>query len=142
MKIIFGLLLVFMSLFADVNWNSYEQMQKDFLNKKIDKPIMLFVGESKCQYCIEYKNSMRNSKDFFVFVNKNYYNVYVNQDQVQINKPYEVIYTPTIFVLNPENLMPMLPEPALGAIEINEMKNYLEKVLGAYKDYKVTKGNK
>ena len=73
------------------------------------------------------------------FVNKNYYNVYVYQDKEPIPQELHINITPSIYILNPENKMPLTPEPTEGAVDSATLLDYFTKVSQAYEYYLKTK---
>ena len=126
------------SLFAgNIEWHTLSDMNADFKNKSITKPVILFVGDSNCQYCVKELSDMENDPKYVELVNNSYYNVHVNQDMEADNLPvqYTSDITPTIYLLNPEDLNPLTPEPTIGAVDINIMYSYLNSVNNAYNVY-------
>lgn len=139
-KILSGLLLLSGLLFADsIKWHSSQELNIDFKNKKITKPILYYVLDTGCKYCAEQQKDINNNEEFKTFVNEKYYNVYVYQDKEAIPEELHVNITPSIFILNPENKMPLTPEPSEGAVDSNTLLNYFKKVSQGYEYYLKTK---
>jgi hypothetical protein len=135
MKKLLLILLSVGTLSAAVNWHTFDEMNAGIDSKKINKPILLMVGAATCHYCKEELTQMNASEEFTSLVNSSYYNVYVNQDVVEIPKNLNASITPTMFVLDPKTGAPMVASPAVGAVPVNQMVDYLIKIKEAYKEY-------
>ncbi len=135
-KILSGLLLLASIVFADnIKWHSSEELNSDFKNKKITKPILYFVLDTSCKYCADQQKDINSNEEFKKFINEKYYNVYVYQDKEPVPEMLHVNITPTIYILNPENKMPLTPEPSEGAVDSNTLLDYFKKVSQGYDFY-------
>lgn len=132
-------LLVLLSLAgilsANVDWHSYTEMEQGIEQQIISKPIVIIVGASTCHYCKGEIELMNSSEEYSSLVNENFYNVYVNQDQIELPPHLNAETTPTTFILDPTNGFPLVQSPAVGAVPIDQMIDYLSKINNLYKEY-------
>lgn len=139
-KILLSLAALTSMVFAEaINWHSTEQLEMDFKSKNINKPILYYILDTTCKYCVEQQKDIEKNEEFKTFVNKNYYNVYVYQDKEPIPQELHINITPSIYILNPENKMPLTPEPTEGAVDSATLLDYFTKVSQAYEYYLKTK---
>ena len=124
-----------------VKWKSFKSLVLDLQKSSIDKPILLFVAQSTCQYCSRELRDITADQKLSDFINKNYYGVYVEQDKEELPKNLFASLVPAFFVLDPATGAPMTPEPASGMLPTKDLLRYLEQVKAAY-DYYLVQKNK
>lgn len=122
-------------LSANVNWHSYTELEQGLEQQTIEKPIVIVVGASTCHYCKAEVQLMNSSEEYYSLVNTDFYSVYVNQDQIELPPHLNAETTPTTFILDPKNGFPLVQSPAVGAVPIDQMIEYLTKINIAYKEY-------
>jgi len=128
--------LVTSTLFASsVKWHTVNNMKYDFDNKKIKVPIILFIGTYSCLSCDSLKLAMNYDNDYSDFVNKNFYNVYVNKDKINIPKKFISDNPLALYILNPENLKSITPKPKVDNLEIKSVFSYMKSIKKAYDLY-------
>ena len=124
-----------------VKWKSFKTLVVDLQKATIDKPILLFVAQSTCQYCSKELRDITSDQQLSDYINKNYYGVYVEQDKEELPKNLFASLVPAFFILDPATGAPMTPEPASGMLPTKDLLRYLEQVKGAY-DYYLIQKNK
>ncbi len=139
-KILVSLILLTSFVFAEtIKWHSSEELHNDLQKKEIKKPILYFILDTTCKFCAEQQKDINNNEEFKIFVNEKYYSVIVFQDKETIPQELHVNITPSIYILNPENRMPLTPEPSEGAVDSATLLDYFKKVSQAYDYYLTTK---
>lgn len=118
-----------------VAWFSYTEMTRGLQLKKIDKPILLFVGQSTCSHCSKEYHDIDTNESLAKYINTMYYPVHVNQDKENIHSRFISSLVPTFFVVDPSSGYAMTPSPVEGAVDVNELHDYLIRVKGAYDLY-------
>lgn len=135
-KITAGLLLGALSLFAgNLDIRSYSEMRDDAASGNIKKPILFFVGSSKCGYCTQELSDMENSPEIVQLVNDKFYFVHADQDLEELTMDLTVNLTPSMHILNPSSLKIMTPDSIEGAVPMGQLESYLKKIDSAYQQY-------
>ncbi len=137
-KTLYGIFFILMflnnSLFAGDWITSYEKLYRLSEDGKITKPVFLIVGRSSCHYCSLELSRIENSSNFKNFLFKNFTPVIVEEDIQMVPVDFQVENTPTIFVLDPYSLKPLI-DPAQGAIPLNNLYKWLNTFIIQYKSF-------
>jgi len=115
--------IISVNLFS-LDWISY----KEIYDNRPNKPIFVFVSKDNCKYCSIERDRMVKNKKFLSFLKKNFQTVYINQSKDFIPVYLMSSMTPAFYILE-SNQLKLLVQPAYGAIPLNEMRDWLEKVL-------------
>lgn len=135
-KITIGLILGTLSLFSgDLKINSYSDMRKDVASGTVNKPILFFVGSSKCGYCTQELSDIKNNPKIVQLINDKFYFAHADQDLEELTMDLTVNLTPSMHILNPGNLKIMTPDSIEGAVPMDQLEIYLKKIDSAYQQY-------
>lgn len=97
-KLIFSLILLTSTLFAEMNWTTYEKALESA--KKQDKIVMIMLGRSTCGVCNYMKAQVFTEKLIIEKFNKKFIGVQLELDFDDIPEGLDYVGTPTFHFLN------------------------------------------
>ncbi|MDT8339349.1 MAG: DUF255 domain-containing protein [Sulfurimonas sp.] len=121
-KIIFSLLLCFVSLFG-VDWQGYEEAKKT--QQKSSKIIMIYIERTDCRYCVNMHRDVFDDKEMSQWIEERFIPVKLNLDMDDIPLGISVSMTPSFyFVGKNQNIIKMIP----GSWNIDDFKSLIKNI--------------
>lgn len=120
-KIVFTLLFLSISLFADIKFKKYDDALKDA--QKDNKLIALTVVSTSCPWCHKLLKETLKDKTVESIINKDFIYVVINKDTTPLPNGITARMVPTTFFLDKTGQK--LSSPAVGFWEAEDFASYL-----------------
>jgi len=124
-KIVFTLLFLSISLFADVKFKKYDDALKEA--QKDNKLIALTVVSTTCPWCHKLLKETLKDKTVESIINKDFIYVVINKDTTPLPNGITARMVPTTFFLDKTGQK--ISSPAVGFWEAEDFASYLNDAL-------------
>ncbi len=129
-KILFTVLLLATSLFAEIEWqSSYEQALKKA--KELNRPILVLVVSEHCKWCHKLQDETLADPAVENYINRRFVAFLVDREKGKYPSYIKAKYVPTTFYITPDEKM--IIKPVEGYWNATDYMSDLRLVLRVFK---------